>query len=185
MIGLTSASLMLSTVQFNRAWAMPDKYTFRIAPIRKLVLRYVGDGRGWADPFSGFFSPAEFTNDLNVKTPAKDHMLAKDWAEKIEGPFKGVLFDPPYSYRQVSEHYKEAGLFAHRDDTNNYFYSSVRKALVPKIEPGGIVICFGWNTQGFGLNNGFELIEILDVCHGFHHNDTLVTVERRVNGILV
>lgn len=36
-----------------------------------------------------------------------------------------------------------------------------------------------WNSGGFGKNLGFEMIEILLVPHGGHHNDTIVTVERK------
>ena len=50
---------------------------------------------------------------------------------------------------------------------------------------GGIVISCGWNTQGMGKQNGFEIIEILLVCHGGAHNDTIVTVERKTQGNLV
>jgi hypothetical protein len=173
-----------SRVKITRAWAMPSSETFTIKPIRKLLNRYVGDGMLWADPFAGSNSPAEFTNDLDPKTNAKDHELAKDWVQKLPFNLKGALFDPPYSYRQVTEHYRAVGRKAHQDDTNNYFYSSVRHALAPKIRPGGLAICFGWNSQGFGKNNGFELIELLIVCHGFHHNDTLCTVERKVGSCL-
>lgn len=163
---------------------MPDKETFKIPPIRKLLLRFVSDGKGWADPFAGNNSLAEFTNDLDPNTSAKDHELAKDWVQKLPYNLNGALFDPPYSYRQVTEHYRAVGRKAHQDDTNNYFYSSVRQVLAPKIRPEGLVICFGWNSQGFGKNNGFELNELLVVCHGFHHNDTIVTVERKVNSSL-
>lgn len=48
----------------NRVWAMPNKWTFQIQPITELIKRYVGDGKGWIDPFAGMTSPAEITNDL-------------------------------------------------------------------------------------------------------------------------
>jgi hypothetical protein len=47
---------------------MPDKWTFRIKPIKELLAKYVGDGKGWIDPFSGQNSLAEFTNDLQRRT---------------------------------------------------------------------------------------------------------------------
>jgi len=47
------------------------------------------------------------------------------------------------------------------------------------LKPGGIAICFGWNSMGFGLTRGYELKEILLVTHGAAHNDTIVTVERK------
>lgn len=42
-----------------------------------------------------------------------------------------------------------------------------------------MAISFGWNSQGFGKNLGFKIIEILLVAHGRGHNDTIVTVEER------
>lgn len=50
----------------------------------------------------------------------------------------------------------------------------------PKIKISGYAICFGWNSVGFGKQRGFEIIEILLICHGGHHNDTIVTVERKI-----
>ncbi len=44
----------------------------------------------------------------------------------------------------------------------------------------GIVISFGWNTNGIGKTKGFEIIEILMVAHGGSHNDTICTVERKL-----
>ena len=44
---------------------MPNKWTFTLPPVKSLLKKYVGAGRGWVDPMSGFNSPAELTNDLN------------------------------------------------------------------------------------------------------------------------
>jgi hypothetical protein len=52
--------------------------------------------------------------------------------------------------------------------------------LANKIKVGGYCISFGWNSNGMGKNRGFEIVEILLVSHGGHHNDTIVTVERKV-----
>ncbi len=60
------------------------------------------------------------------------------------------------------------------------FYGDFRKAVRDKIIPGGIAISFGWNSIGMGKTHGFEIIEILLVCHGRAHNDTIVTVDRKV-----
>jgi hypothetical protein len=46
--------------------------------------------------------------------------------------------------------------------------------------PGGYAICCGWNSIGIGKKRGFKLIEVLLVCHGRLHNDTIVTVEQKV-----
>jgi hypothetical protein len=165
----------------KRKWAMPNKWTFTIKPIKELVNKYVKDGKNWVDPFAGFNSPAKITNDLNPKTNAKYHMKALDFVKLLSNnKYDGALFDPPYSGRQVSECYNDLGLKVQMDDTNAFFYSSVKKELALKIKKGGIVISFGWNSGGLGKKLGFEIIEILLVAHGGHHNDTICVVERKI-----
>ena len=34
-----------------------------------------------------------------------------------------------------------------------------------------------------GKNRGFEIVEILLVAHGGHHNDTICTVEKKIEEI--
>ena len=170
---------------------MPSAWTFTIKPIRELLSRYVPEGgKGWIDPFAGDNSPAEFTNDQHPERKARWHMDSEEFCNHITADlpsdvvpvlFNGVLFDPPYSYRQVSEHYKEVGKKARSIDTSSNFYNRVMNAICDKIKPGGYAITFGWNSNGFGKNRGFEQVEILIVAHGGHHNDTLCTVERKVS----
>jgi hypothetical protein len=167
----------------TKAWAQPSAWTFTIKPIKELIARYVGDGIGWVDPFAGQNSPAEFTNDWNPERDTCAHMDAKDFCDVIipEPPgFNGVIFDPPYSYRQVSEHYKLVGKKAKSIDTTSNFYSRVKNPICDKVRPGGHAISCGWDSNGFGMNRGFEQIEILLVAHGGHHHDTIVTVERKL-----
>jgi hypothetical protein len=165
----------------SRAVAAPSRWTFTIRPIAELVKRYVGDGMGWVDPFAGMNSPAELTNDMDPETPAMCHMEAGEFCAALVGTFAGVLFDPPYSKRQISEHYKACGKKATSLDTSDRFYNRVKNPICDKIRPGGLAISFGWNSHGFGQSRGFEIIEILLVSHGQGHNDTIVTVERKVS----
>jgi hypothetical protein len=161
---------------------MPSRWTFTIPPIADLLTRYVGDGKDWIDPFAGEHSPAEFTNDLNPERPAKFHLDALDFLKQLDGQYKGVLFDPPYSLRQVKECYESLGRdFTMHDSQDVGRWTEIKKKITSRIIPGGMAICFGWNSQGMGLQNGFELIEMLNVCHGGAHNDTIVTVERKLS----
>ena len=161
---------------------MPSKHTFQIKPIASLLQKYVGDGIGWIDPFAGENSPAEFTNDMNPNKPAKFHLHAKEFAAQLSGTYEGCLFDPPYSLRQVKECYDAIGVKLFADDTQR-FPQNVKELIAPKIKNEGIVITFGWNSQGFGKNLGFEMLEVLLVPHGRSHNDTIVTVERKINSL--
>jgi hypothetical protein len=51
------------------------------------------------------------------------------------------------------------------------------------IKPDGIIMCFGWNSSGVGIKRGMKLVEILMVSHGGSHNDTIVTVEKKVENL--
>lgn len=164
---------------------MPNKETFKIIPIAKLLKKYITEnGRGWIDPFAGDNSPAEFTNDLNPNKQAECNLEAVEFCKMIKGPFRGVIFDPPYSNIQITRSYGGVGLKATAQDTGGGFYSRVKNAAAPKIITGGYAISFGWNSAGFGMSRGFKIVEILLVCHGGAHNDTIVTVEIRNQALL-
>ena len=62
-------------MKFSRIWAMSNKWTFTIKPIKELLEKYVGDGTDWIDPFAGQHSPAEITNDINPDRPTKYHLV--------------------------------------------------------------------------------------------------------------
>lgn len=171
-------------VRFSRAWAMPNRNTFDVPPIRALVRKYLSQSTISVDPFARNKRWATHTNDLNPDTAAEHHMEASEFLNMLAE--KGVradliIFDPPYSPRQISECYKAIGLTVGMKETQSAaMYSSARDAIQRIAVDGAGVISFGWNTVGMGLNRGFELKEILLVCHGGAHNDTIVTVERKV-----
>jgi len=168
----------------RRAKAHADKWTFRIPAVKQLIARYVGDGHNWVDPFAGMASMAEITNDLNPNCNAKYHMEAIDFCNSLSSAYDGVLFDPPYSYRQISDCYSGIGLKATQQDTQAYFYNKVMNSICDKIKLGGYAISCGWNSQGFGKARGFKCIEILLVCHMGHSNDTIITVEIKTHSPL-
>jgi hypothetical protein len=167
----------------NRVFARANKWTFEIPPIKELLNRYVIDGKDWVDPFAGNSKLCEYRNDMNPEREQPSKQEAEIFANflyQTRRNLKGCVFDPPYSYRQVSEHYKECGKKASSMDTSANFTIRVKRAIAPIIRDGGYAISFGWNTNGFGKCLGFEIVEILVVAHGLTHNDTLVTVERKL-----
>ena len=169
----------------NRVWAMPNRWTFTIKPIAELLSRYVGDGKGWVDPFAGEYSPAENTNDIDPGRNAKIHLEATDFARGLNGNTTGILFDPPYSLEQCKRVYENVGRkFTMRDGQIVNRWTELKDILSRKLLTGGIVISCGWNSGGFGKGRGFILEEILLVPHGSGHNDTIVTVERKIQSSL-
>ena len=91
-----------------------------------------------------------------------------------------VLYDPPYSPRQVSECYKSLDKTVNMQTTQASYWGNQKKEISRIIKKGGIVITCGWNSGGIGKTNGFEIVEILLVPHGGWHNDTIITVEKKI-----
>ena len=165
----------------NRVYAQPNGHTFKIRQIAELINRYMPNPENWLDPCAGYNSPAGITNDLNPDCPTKYHLHAHDFVRNLEGQYDGVLFDPPYSLTQMKQIYNSIGIEKLRARDCTSFYGDLRKDITPLIKPGGYAICCGWNSIGFGKSRGFKAVEILLVCHGRAHNDTIVTVERKIS----
>lgn len=153
----------MKEMKITRKWAMPNKRTFQIKPIAELIDKYHCN---WIDPFQ-----FPYKEDALV-------YLGKFSDESSEG----ILFDPPYSPRQLKECYDNLGMTLH--DTKSSVWSKWKDEIARVIKSKGICISFGWSSNGIGKNRGFEIIEILLVAHGGNHNDTIVTVERKIQSTL-
>jgi hypothetical protein len=168
-------------IPMRRVWAMPNACTFNIPPIRALVKSYLGKSKVSVDPFARNKQWATYTNDLNTETAAEHHLQALEFLSMLAG--NGVrcdlvLFDPPYSPRQVKECYEGVGLtFGREDAWITAAWSPERDAIHRILEPEGHVISFGWNSMGMGPQRGYQIVEMLIVAHGAAANDTIVTVE--------
>jgi hypothetical protein len=162
----------------SRTWAMPSPATFSIPPVADLLRRWTQTCPIIVDPFAGDSMIGSHRNDL--KHGGVD---AEIYCRQLHGlgiTADAVLFDPPYSPRQISEVYKSIGLHAGMKEAQNAtLYKRVRDALDLLLRPGGIAISFGWNSAGFGKSRGYETLEIMLVAHGGAHNDTIVVVERK------
>lgn len=166
----------------SRQWAMPNKWTFTIPPIKQLLAEEMDDGL-WCDPFAGENSPAELSNDLREDMPTRYHMDALAFLKTIEGDScDGVLYDPPYSITQAKICYEGCGMDKlETKPTSMKYWADCKNEIARISKVGGKVICFGWNSMGLGKNRGFEMQRILLVPHGGSKNDTIVTVEQKLD----
>lgn len=170
----------MSTLRFSRTWAMPNTDTFSVKPIGEFVRRYLAESRVSIDPFARNKNWATWTNDLNPETSAAFHL---DFLARINISEKAdlLIFDPPYSPRQMSECYKSVGREVGMEGTQNgALYKRVRDAAMPHLSADATALSFGWNSAGMGTKRGFEIIEILIVAHGGGHNDTICVAEKRI-----
>lgn len=134
------------------------------------------------DPFANNSKIATITNDIDTQFETTYHMDAIDFLNMFApNSIDTVLYDPPYSPRQVSECYKKLGITVNMQTTQASYWSKQKEAISRIVKKDGIVITCGWNSGGIGKKYGFEIMEILLVAHGGWHNDTIVTVERKIN----
>ena len=166
-----------SSIRIERVWAMPNKNTFDIKPIHELIVEELTDGL-WIDTFANTNKLASVTNDLNPDYDTDYHLDALDFMKMFDSDsVDGVLYDPPYSPRQVSECYNNVGYNVTWDTTKASFWGNHKRESARIVKIGGKVITFGWNSGGIGYKYGFEIERILLVPHGGWHNDTICTVE--------
>ena len=167
----------------NRAWAMPNKETFSIKPIKNLIGEYIdSESLIVADPFCNGkrWSKCTVTNDLDPSLDADFHMDALDFLRGLDdNSVNIVLFDPPYSPRQVSECYKKLGKTVNMQTTQSSYWGNMKKEIARILTDSGVCLTFGWNSGGIGKKYGMTIEEILIVAHGGWHNDTIVTVDRK------
>lgn len=167
-------------IDIQRRWAMPNKNTFDIKPIKELIQSELTNGT-WIDPFANQNKLATITNDLNPDFDTDYHMDALDFLKIFgDSSVDGVLYDPPYSPRQVTECYQGIGMNVTNETTRASFWGNQKKEISRIVKSGGKVITFGWNSGGIGRKYGFEITRILLVPHGGWHNDTICTVEIKV-----
>lgn len=162
-------------MQLSRIWVMPSIWTFSMKPIQGLFAKY-SVGAGWADPFAGENSPAELTNDIEGRGN-KYQMDAFEFLSSLrDNSLDGVLFDPPYSTEQCLRRYtpKQGGTAGRAE-----YWAKCKDEIARIVKPQGVVMSFCWDTTGIGKKRGFEIEEIMILCHGACHNDTLVTIDRK------
>ena len=145
-------------IKFERYWCMPNHKTFTIKPFKDLIANELGSN--YVDPF-----PYPFKQD------------AIEYLKTIpENSVDHLVFDPPYSQRQLKEKYHSNGLsFDH--PMNASYWSNCKKEISRVVKRSGKVISFGWNSGGIGTKYGFNITKIVLVAHGGQHNDTIATVE--------
>ena len=158
---------------------MPNSNTFDIKPIKELIEKYIYGVV--IDPFANKNRLATITNDLDTIYDTDYHMDALDFLRMFDNnSVDCVLYDPPYSPRQVSECYNKLGKTVDMKTTQASYWSNQKKEISRMVKKDGIVITCSWNSGGIGKKYGFEIVEILLIAHGGWHNDTIVTVDRKI-----
>ena len=90
---------MVYLMKIERKWAMPNKNTFDVAPIRIFVEKYLSESKVSIDPFARDKRWATYTNDLNPKTKAEYHLDVLELLKMLQDeniPKADIaILDPP------------------------------------------------------------------------------------------
>ncbi len=176
-------------MQFEVTWAMPNKATFSIPPIKKFIDKWIPDKDVViVDPFRGESDIGNLTND--IRETRIDSLV---WLKSIPaGIADVVLFDPPYTPRQLKECYNSLGLSLH--DTTAGYWARLRDEVVRISHKGTIVLSFGYGASHIGTKRGydieeglivlqtekqgeFDIVDGLMILHGSLHNATICMAE--------
>ena len=165
-------------MKISREWCMPNKNTFDMKPAMSFIYKHIILGELWIDPFARDSDIATLTNDLNPNTKADYHFDALHFLKMQQSNVvDGVLFDPPYSPRQLKECYDSIGESLH--DTKASVWASWKNEIARVLKPGGKCISFGWSSNGIGKSRGMKIKEIKLLAHGGNHYDTIITMEEK------
>ena len=168
----------LGDIKITKSWAMPNSQTFSIPPIKAFVEKYINGAAVIIDPFANSCKYGTITNDMNPEFDTDYHLDALEFLKLLPTSSADVvLYDPPYSLRQVSECYKGVGKEVTMETTQSSWRARHLDEIARITKPNGIVLCFGWNSAGVGKKRGFEQVEILLVAHGGSKNDTICSAE--------
>jgi hypothetical protein len=166
-------------LQFHRHWAMPNRHTFKIPAVRDLLKRLTCDCLAIVDPMCGSSEIAHYRNDLESGGVEAREFLRGLIRSRVVADC--VIYDPPYSPTQLARVYRRSGLVADRSGSqNSKLNAEVKDMLDRLLLPSGLAICCGWNSSGMGKCRIYEIEELHLICHGGSHNDTIVTVERKL-----
>ncbi len=110
----------------TRRWGLANKHTFSIKPIKEIVDKYTFGTI--IDPFANNNKIATITNDLDQQYDTDYHMDATDFLKMFnDNSVDMVLYDPPYSPRQVSECYKRLGMTVNKETTQSSYWRKHRE----------------------------------------------------------
>lgn len=168
-------------IKLDYFWAFPNCHTFKIKPIYELIEEYklkLASSSIIIDPFANNSLLADISNDIDTSYHTDYHLDATDFLKIFkDNSVDMVLYDPPYSSRQVSECYKRLNLSVNKETTQSSYWRKHKEQISRIVKPKGYVISFGWNSNAIGKKYNFEKIHIRLISHGAAHNDTIMVVE--------
>ena len=147
----------------------PRKYTFEQPRLRewtermcsgKVLNLFAGKTRLNCDEFR-----VDVSDEFHPDYVGDAYEFVKSTCKK----FNTIILDPPFNVRKAREKYGGRWIGS---------FTKIKNIIPQILEPGGIVIIYGYDSVGMSRRRGFKKIAICLVCHNGDHNDTIVVAER-------
>ena len=165
--------MSISTPKITRVAAQATGDTTSIPYISSIIDKYISEPS--IDPFARNSQLCKVTNDMNPETNAMFNMEAEAFLQQYEDEsFSFAIFDPPYSPRQIKELYDGIGLKLTQEQTQSTQWSIWGEQVGRILNVNGVCVKLSWNSCRPFKNA--RLLEMMCVCHGGMHNDTIITV---------
>jgi len=162
----------------NRIWAMPNKNTFKIKPIRELLNRYISPQLFSIDPFANSNKFASITNDIDISQKTDYHLDGIEFVKTLSGESVDIILnDPPYNIYQLNACYQNLDQSVTLYENPKY-WEELKKEYDRVLKKNGVIISFSWCSDVMSSYN-YEIQEILIVPHGGIHYDTVCCVEKK------
>ena len=174
---------------------------FNMPVVQKLIKKTISQIAGKnkiriIDPFAREYrQPGCITisNDLNPKIDAMYNLEMNDFGELMyEKLLQGeidqvdlVFHDPPYSLRQLKDHYDDIGAHLKQWQTHNMWGRGL-DALAKCVKVGGYAISLNWHSHGYGKKRGFQKIGVyvIEQVAAPDRYDLIMTIEKKVQSVL-
>lgn len=158
---------------------MPNKNTFEIKPIKSLIDKY-SFGK-IIDPFANKNKIANVTNDLDEQYDTDYHMDALSFLKMFDdNSVNTVLYDPPYSVRQVSEVYRKLGQSVNMETTQATYWSKQKEQIGRIVKKMELLLVADGIVMELVKNMALRYRKFFLVPHGGAHNDTIVVVDKKI-----
>lgn len=133
------------------------------------------------------------SNDLNPNIDCMYNLEMNDFGELVKEKvlqgdmpkFDLIFHDPPYSLRQLKDHYDNIGCDLKKWQTND-MWGKGQDALAECLKVGGYAISLGWHSHGYGKKRGFQKIGVyvIEQVATKDRYDLIVTIEQKVQHTL-
>jgi len=169
-------------MEFHYEFAMGNKWTFEMKPIKTYLHRKIVQHQRILIPFAGqtrFYIPKKQITYIDIDPTMPQPCIYGDSLKILDvfvsqnKKFDLIISDPPYTFFQSVQTYK-----MNKENVKMQTITKIKEMYQDLLEPRGEIIHFGYNSTGMGQKRGFEKTHLHIITLGGSHNDILMLTEK-------